>query len=191
MREQRIMLLNSGRVHEIDMVGSRSGSVVDKGQKGTGASELTIVLPHDAVRGWTIDISGEQTIKILEASKNCDGAMVFESDDGTWHAVVVELAWGYKVKKARQQLAAGIVRLTMILDFLGIVPQRWTAVFAYGTDLDPARRHRELTSSTNSRRDNRGPIRDEIVGVTAEFTEVRGSLAGSGTQQMSATISIE
>ncbi len=141
-REERVGLLSRERFSPVAVMPAPVAEIRERDNDGRARFELA--LPGDVIRGWTVDISGQRGFSILADGKNCDGALVFERPGGAWTAVVVELKHGYGVGKAVEQLRAGLSRLCVVLDFLGVRPQRWEAVFAHGKAAQSGRLHRPV-----------------------------------------------
>lgn len=141
-----------------------------------GKAELKIVLPAGHIGGIGLRLAGESAFAILRDAVDSDGALAYRSADGKWHAAAVELKRTVnagQLERPRRQLAAGLVRLQIVLDFLGIAPTTWTAILACaqvteaGSGLtDPVRLHRPVGSSS---RPQVGPVEVAECGILAQF----------------------
>lgn len=156
------------------------GQVLVSEANEEGKADLRICLPASANGALVFKLTGNSAFPFLTDGQDCDGYAAIQGPDGSWHAVAVELKRRVKLTaltKGRAQLAAGLVRLQIVLDFLGISPSRWSAILAGTEDLvtittnpDPARYHRTVGPGAKN---HLNPLRDQVVvtacGINAAF----------------------
>jgi hypothetical protein len=154
------------------------------------AGEAEVLLEvGDAEWALALDLGHPKKMDILEDRQSCDGSVVLEKD-GRFTACVIEIKRTLSIgalKKARDQLRAGAVRLQMVASFLGLDPAAWSGIIVCeknrtlpDSNPDPALLHRPVGPSGAS--DSIfGPIRTGLpADVPVRIEQIPPPPAGAG-----------
>lgn len=130
MHGERLVHLRSACVHLVD-VGTADRTIEVREENEEGHALVQIVIPA-GLRAVSLGLSGGGW-PFLASGESADGHLLVEDADG-WTAHVIECKKTVKPKtwdKARSQIAASMVRLQLLADFLGLPIARWHAWVAF------------------------------------------------------------
>lgn len=132
MRRERIQLLRS-ELRVLDTTDPSREMVIEE-RKQDGEATIRFLLA-EGLAGIAIPLSENVRMDIFRGGENADGHLLVSHPDGGWTAHVVECKKAIKHletwQKTQRQLRAGMVRLQMVADFLGIPVAQWQGHVAF------------------------------------------------------------
>ncbi len=146
--------------------------------------EAEVSVPnHTSSNAVVFSLSEKTKMEIFKNPKNCDGSFILQTEKDKWLACVVEIKRSVRpttLLQVREQLAAGMQRLFMVLAFLGIKASEWRSYCVYGidrrsenasTDMTPSHRSVGLRSSPGL---DDSPIAVSELALSAEYRLEKG-----------------
>lgn len=135
MREERLKHLHRER-HRVCAPAETDQHIVVEERNEAGRARVRLRV-RPGCRAVSVDLGEKREIAFLDPQENADGSVLVQESDGTWTAHVLECKRTVRTRdweKAQRQLRAGMVRLQVFADFLGIRVARWAAHVAFRHD---------------------------------------------------------
>lgn len=146
MRRERLRFFKADHVAVVEADAEHGGvlRVVETAEDGRAEVRFSV---SPGCLGLGFVLSEGVKISFLADTKSADGHMLVQEKDGSWTAHVVECKATVRSKdwtKAQKQLVAGMLRLQIVADFLGVEIARWRGHVAFRNDLLSPRRTPDL-----------------------------------------------